>query len=103
MRDPRPQRLHGRDFQEKKKLSRSELVVNTSSSRNMEAAWENTNAEALRVLVTSKKVTWEAFQPFLSAAYIGSAHLVSDAAPRISRRSLCSARVCQGEGRNASR
>lgn len=42
----------------------------------MEAAWESTNAEALRVLVTSKKVSWEAFQAFLSAAYIGSARVI---------------------------
>ena len=47
------------------------------SARAMEGAWESTNAEKLRVLSTSKKVSWEAFQAFLSSAYISSAASLS--------------------------
>lgn len=76
----------------------------------MEGAWESTNAEKLRVLSTSKKVSWEAFQAFLSSAYISSAdNSVSQllcplqSRVRTSDRTPCSARVRQVEGRRPRR
>lgn len=80
------------------------------SALTMEGAWESTNAEKLRVLSTSKKVSWEAFQAFLSSAYISSAdNSVSQllcplqSRVRTSDRTPCSARVRQVEGRRPRR